>query len=67
MISSTRIIKTLIIALLSIPLSGQAQGSAIIDPVTPTERDAMFPSRDTIEFGRIEAEGNGVGCHGSDG
>lgn len=67
MISSTRIIKTLIIALLSIPLSGQAQGSAIIDPVTPTERDALFPSRDTIEFGRIAAEGNCVGCHGMDG
>jgi cytochrome c553 len=44
-----------------------ATGPVSFTPMTATERDALFPSRETIEFGRIAAEANCAGCHGMDG
>jgi len=49
------------------PVSGAFQGGAADSPLSETERSALFPSRDMIEFGRVAAEANCAGCHGMDG
>ncbi|MGA9574001.1 MAG: c-type cytochrome, partial [Lysobacterales bacterium] len=48
-------------------LTGAAQGEITYKPISDTERAALFPSRDMIEFGRTAAEANCAGCHGMDG
>ena len=52
---------------LCLPMTGGAQGSAVIQPIGDTERAALFPSRDMIEFGRTAAAANCVNCHGENG
>jgi len=43
------------------------QGSAADSPLSESERAALFPSRDMIEFGRSAALSNCASCHGMDG
>jgi cytochrome c553 len=62
----TKGLATAIIFLL-VSATSWAQGSAIIQAIGDTERTALFPSRDMIEFGRVAAEANCAGCHGMDG
>jgi len=61
--------KVLAIAMvyLLISTTSWAQGSATVQPIGDTERTALFPSREMIEFGRVAAEVNCAGCHGMDG
>jgi len=49
------------------PAAGAFQGGAPDSPLGETERAALFPSRNMIEFGRVAAEANCAGCHGLDG
>jgi cytochrome c553 len=44
-----------------------AQGSTIVRAIDETERSALFPTREMIEFGRVAAEVNCASCHGMDG
>ncbi len=44
-----------------------SQTSIAVKAIADTERKALFPSRDMIEFGRKAAEANCAGCHGVDG
>ena len=48
-------------------MAAHAQGSAAVRAIGETERNAMFPSRAMIEFGRTAAQVNCAGCHGMDG
>ncbi len=50
-----------------IPVAGSAQGEAADKALSETERSALFPKREMIEFGRVAAEANCAGCHGMDG
>jgi len=61
--------KTMAIALLLCcnPLAGAFQGGAADSPLNESERDALFPSRKMIEFGRMAALANCASCHGMDG
>jgi len=52
---------------LLVSATGWAQGSASVRAIGNTERTALFPSRDMIEFGAVAAEANCAGCHGMDG
>jgi cytochrome c553 len=63
------IIHTLAFAMLMVFASGAAvaAGPGTFAPLNQAERDALFPSRDEVEFGRIAAEANCAGCHGMDG
>jgi len=47
--------------------TGKAQNSIAVQAIGEVERNALFPSRDMIEFGRTAAEANCAGCHGMDG
>jgi len=47
--------------------TGWAQGSASVRAIGNTERTALFPSRDMIEFGALASEANCAACHGMDG
>ena len=58
---------SLTISLLLISATGWSQGSVAGQAISETERQALFPSRSIIEFGRIAAEANCAGCHGMDG
>ena len=49
------------------PQASWAQASAAVQAISDTERTALFPTRDMIEFGRTAAEANCVSCHGIDG
>jgi cytochrome c553 len=62
----TKGLATAIIFLL-VSATSWAQGSAIVRAIGDSERTALFPSRDMIEFGRVAAEVNCAGCHGMDG
>ena len=53
--------------LLLIPVSGKTQGTVADKAISDTERSALFPNREMIEFGRVAAEANCAGCHGMDG
>ncbi len=52
---------------LLLPLAGMAQGASTDKAISATERSALFPNRDMIEFGRVAAEANCAACHGMDG
>lgn len=54
-------------SILLIATSAQAQSSAAVKAIDDTERSALFPSRQMIEFGRSAAEANCASCHGMDG
>lgn len=56
-----------ILLLIFTSMIAQAQGSATVRPLDDSERDAMFPSRVMIEYGRAAAQANCAGCHGMDG
>ena len=49
------------------PAISWAQGSASVQAISDTERPALFPTRNMIEFGKTAAEANCAGCHGLDG
>ena len=49
------------------PTEGETQSSIAVQAITETERGALFPSRDMVEFGRTAAEATCAGCHGLDG
>lgn len=49
------------------PAECYAQSSIAVRAIDDTERQAMFPSRDMIEFGQAAAEANCAACHGMDG
>lgn len=63
--------KNLILAkvmlLLLLPLVANAQSSIASRAIAVDEQEAMFPSRDMIEFGRTVAEANCASCHGMHG
>lgn len=61
-----KIMATALLLLLS-PVAGAFQAGAAESPLSETERNALFPSRDMIEFGRVAAEANCAACHGMDG
>ncbi|MBT8070522.1 MAG: c-type cytochrome, partial [Gammaproteobacteria bacterium] len=46
---------------------GWAIDSAAVRAINDIEREALFPSRDLIEYGRAAAKANCAGCHGIDG
>jgi len=58
---------TMFAAVVLVPASSQAQGSASMQSLTGDERAALAPSRSMIEFGRTAAEASCAGCHGMDG
>lgn len=58
---------TAVFAFFLLNSTAMAAGTDTFAALTPTERAALFPSRDTIEFGRIAAEANCASCHGMDG
>lgn len=64
-----RITKGLVLSMsiLLVSATGWAQGSAAVRAIDSTEKTALFPSRDLIEFGRVAAQANCSGCHGMDG
>ena len=63
------IIRTLAVTmmLLLFPVISWALGSVAVQAIGDTERTALYPTREMIEFGRIVAEANCVSCHGADG
>ena len=60
-------ILAMVMTVLLFPLTGTAQGSAALQAIDDTERTALFPTRDMIDFGREAAEANCASCHGMDG
>lgn len=62
-------LKWLVLVLLfQLPLAnGWADDSSASSVLSEKEKKALFPSRDTIEFGRIAAQSNCAECHGMDG
>jgi cytochrome c553 len=60
-------ILAMLLLILLIPNEGKTQSSIAAQPISDTERKALFPSRDLIEFGRTAAEANCAACHGMDG
>lgn len=57
----------IVLLFLLTPSAGNSQTSIAVRAVEDTERKALFPSRDVIEFGRTAAQANCAGCHGMDG
>jgi len=49
------------------PMAGVAQNSATVQAIGPTERAALFPTRDMIDYGQAVVEANCASCHGMDG
>ena len=66
MIKPIQILAVLLLCFL-IPTEGKSQNSIAVRAIADTERKALFPSRDVIEFGRSAAETSCAGCHGMDG
>lgn len=64
-------IKTMKILAIAICLLQSAtvwsMNSASVQAISKTELQALFPSRELIEYGRAAAEVNCAGCHGMDG
>lgn len=60
-------ILTTAICLALFSATGLGMSSASVQAITETEHQALFPSRDMIEHGRIAAEANCAHCHGMDG
>ena len=60
-------ILAMIMTFLLVPVISWAEVSAAVQPIGDTERAALFPTRDTIEFGQGAAEANCFSCHGEDG
>ncbi|MGB5708163.1 MAG: c-type cytochrome, partial [Arenicellales bacterium] len=60
-------ILAMLLLFLLIPTEGKPQSSIAVQAITDTERKALFPSRDMIEFGRTAAVANCAACHGMDG
>ena len=60
-------ILAVVLLFLLTPSAGNTQGSIAVRAVGDTERKALFPSREVIEFGRTAAQANCAGCHGMDG
>ena len=56
-----------VIAVFLVPGLVTAASHNNFEPLSKTERSALFPSRDAVEFGRIAAEANCAACHGMDG
>ncbi len=56
-----------VMTFLLVPAISRAQTSAAVQPIGDTERTALFPTRDMIEFGQGAAEVNCFSCHGADG
>lgn len=64
-----KVLNCLVLFLMTL-LSGSnswAGDLSISSKITEKERNALFPSRDIIEFGRIAAQANCADCHGMDG
>ena len=61
------LILTIAMLLLVVPSASTAQVSIAVQAIGDAERQALFPSRDMIEFGRSAAQANCAGCHGMDG
>jgi len=53
--------------LLLAPMAAAAQSSAAAQAIGPTERMALFPTRDMISYGQTVVEANCASCHGMDG
>jgi len=49
------------------PMAAAAQSSAAAQAIGPTERAALFPTRDMINYGQAVVEVNCASCHGMDG
>lgn len=49
------------------PLAGAAQNSAAVQSIGETERTALFPTRDMINYGQAVVKANCASCHGMDG
>ena len=62
-----RILILVSITLLLTSLVANAQSSIAVQVISEAEQEALFPSRDMIEFGRTVSEANCAGCHGMDG
>ncbi|MDX2418923.1 MAG: c-type cytochrome [Xanthomonadales bacterium] len=60
-------ILAIVLLFLLTPSVGNTQVSIAVQAVGDTERKALFPSREVIEFGRTAAQANCAGCHGMDG
>jgi len=60
-------ILAVLLLFLLIPTEGKPQSSIAVQAIADTERKALFPSRDMIEFGRTAAKANCAACHGMDG
>jgi len=43
------------------------EGTAAVQPIGDSERAALFPTREMVEFGEGAAEANCFSCHGADG
>lgn len=66
MIKLIQILATLLLFLL-ISTKASPQNSIAVRAIADTERKALFPSRDMIEFGQSAAAANCASCHGLDG
>ncbi len=64
-----RTIQILALVMTFLPVSAISwvEGSTAVQPIGDTERTALFPTRDMIEFGQGAAEANCFSCHGEDG
>jgi len=60
-------ILAILMLLLIVPSAGTAQTSIAVRAIGDAEREALFPSRDMIEYGRSAAQANCADCHGMDG
>lgn len=60
-------ILAIVLLVFLISVEARAQASIAVRAIDDSERSAMFPSRDLIEFGRAATEANCAGCHGMDG
>ena len=64
-----RTIQILAMVMMFLPVSvlSWVEGTAAVQPIADTERPALFPTRDMIEFGEGAAEASCFSCHGADG
>ncbi len=66
MINTKRLL-AITFCLLLFSTMGWTIDSAAVRAINDVEREALYPSRDMIEYGRAAAKANCAGCHGIDG
>jgi len=60
-------ILAIVMTFLPVPVLSWVEGTAAVQPIGDTERPALFPTREMIEFGQGAAEASCFSCHGEDG